>query len=237
MTEATIRFHTRRAAPVALLAVVLAGCGDHTQSSAGRPPTTSAPTSTAPSTSSPDAAGIPDAFPLAQGLVADGDSTVSTPKHDVKGVSLQRACWGRAWPGAAVDRLVVQETGPELGLTRELALYPDAATAAAVGEQIRLDADHCHRLPATSGEAALDVRPWGDVDTRLPHIEASFSQTLSGGQPGGSVFVFTRVGRAILAIEDSGEWTRETAVDGIRHLERTDRGLVARMCVFTHAGC
>ena len=241
MTEATIRSLTRRAWPAVLLVVVLTGCGDQSRSDSGRAPATSGPTSTRTSTptptSSPNAAGIPDDFPLAQGLIADGDTTVTTPQRDVKGIGLERMCWGSAWPGAAVDRLVVQQVGPELGVTRELAVYPDAATAAAVGEQVRVDAAHCHRLPATSERAAMDVTLHGDVDTGVAHVVASFSETLSGGQPGGSVFVLTRVGRAILAVEDSGEWTGDSAVDGTRHLERADRDLVARLCVFGAAGC
>jgi hypothetical protein len=240
MTEDTHPFHRCRAGAALLLVLVLAGCGDHGSSDSGRTATTPAPTPTGTSTPSqtpPDAGAIPDDFPLAQGLTADGDLTVTTPRRGVKGIGLQHRCWRDAWPGASVDRLVVQQTGPELGVTRELAVYPDAATAAAVGEQVRLDAAHCHRLPATSRGAALDVTSYRDVDTGVAHIEASFSETLAGGQPGGSVFVFTRFGRAILAVEDSGEWIHETAGDGIRHLERADRGVVARMCVFTRAGC
>ena len=79
----------------------------------------------------------------------------------------------------------------------------------------------------------MDVTSYGNIDTGVPHVVASFSETLAGGQPGGSVFVFTRVGRAVLAVEDSGEWTRDSADDGTRHLERADRSLVERMCVFT----
>lgn len=241
MTETAIRSLTRRAGPVVLLAIVVAGCGDQASSGSGQAPTTSAPTSARTSTptptASPDAHGIPDGFPLAQGLIADGETTVTTPQRDVRGIDLEPMCWGGAWPGAAVDRLVVQQVGPELGVTRELAVYPDAATAEAVGEQVRVDAAHCHRLPATSKRAAMDVTPYGDVDTGVAHVAASFSETLAGGQPGGSVFVFTQVGRAILAVEDSGEWTRVSAVDGVRDLERTDRDLVARLCVFRDAGC
>ncbi len=51
------------------------------------------------------------------------------------------------------------------------------------------------------------------------------------------MFQFTQVGRAILAVEDSGEWTRVSAVDGARDLARADRHLVARLCVFSHTGC
>jgi hypothetical protein len=136
-----------------------------------------------------------------------------------------------------VDRLVVQQVGPELGVTRELALYPDAETAEAVVEQVRVDAAHCHRLPATSKRAAMDVTLHRVVDTGVADVAASFSETLTGGQPGGSVFLFTPVGRAILAVEDSGEWTRASAVDGARDLERAERDLVARLCVFRHTGC
>jgi hypothetical protein len=174
---------------------------------------------------------------LAQGLIADGETTVTTPQRDVKGVDLQPRCWGGVWPGAAVDRLVVEQVGPELGVTRELAVYPDAATAADVAVQVRVNAEHCHRLPASSRRAAMDVTRHGDVDTGVADISASFSETLAAGQPGGAVFVFTQVGRAILAVEDAGEWTRDSAVRGVRDLERADRGLVARLCEFSNAGC
>ena len=49
--------------------------------------------------------------------------------------------------------------------------------------------------------------------------------------------MFTQVGRAVLAVEDSGEWTRDSAGKGVRDLGRADRGLVARLCVFSNRGC
>jgi hypothetical protein len=241
MAETAICSLVRRVGPVVLLATLVAGCGGQVSSvsvsgsGSGKASTTPTPTPTA--TASPNAARLPDDFPLALGLVADGDTTVTTPQRDVRGIALQPLCWGGAWPGAAVDRLVVQQVGPELGVTRELALYPDAATAEAVSEQVRVDAAHCHRLPGTSKQAAMDVVLQRDVDTGVADVAASFSETLTGGQPGGSVFLFTQVGRAILAVEDSGEWTRASAVDGARDLERAERDLVARLCVFRHTGC
>jgi hypothetical protein len=221
-----------------LTVMVLAGCSNHQTSSQGPTPTGSASstTHTPTTTASPNAAGIPDDFPLAQGLTADGDNTVTSPRRDVQGVELEPRCWGGAWPGAAVDRLVVQQVGPEMSATRELAVYPDAATAAAVGKQVRVSAAHCHRLPPTSEQAAMDVTLL-DGDTGTAHVAASFATTTAGGQPGGAVFVFTQVGRAILAVEDGGEWTRDSAVRGARDLERADRDLVARLCLFRDAGC
>jgi hypothetical protein len=245
MTDSAIRFLSHRIGPVLLVVIVLAGCGEQLPSDSGQTSTKSGPVATRSSTPTPaptatpsrNAAGIPDDFPLALGLIEDGETTVTTPRRNVKGVGLQRTCWGGAWPGAPVDRLVVQQVGPELGVTRELAVYRDPETAAAVGEQVRARAAHCHGLPATSERAAMDVTLEGKGDTGGVHLAVSFAETLTGGQPGGSVFVFTQVGRAILAIEDSGEWTRDSAVDGARGLERADRALVARLCVFREAGC
>jgi hypothetical protein len=218
---------------VVLLALFVAGCNGHSTSGAG-PALGSSPTRS--STTSPSGTGIPDDFPLAQGLVADGDSTVSPPQHDAQGVHLERSCWRHAWPGPAVDRLVVQQVGPELGLTRELAVYADPATAAAVAERVQVRAVRCHRLPASAMGAAMDVTSYADSGTGFAHA-ASFAETLTGGQPGGSVFVFTRVGRAVLGVEDSGEWTRDSAARGVRDLERADRDVVARLCAFSDAGC
>ena len=82
----------------------------------------------------------------------------------------------------------------------------------------------------------MDVTLLGG-DTGTAHVAASFATTMAGGQPGGAVFVFTQVGRAILAVEDGGEWTRDSAVRGARDLERADRDLVARLCLFRDAGC
>ncbi len=226
------RFLTRSVGPLVVLAGVLAGCGG--QASAGPSQAAGTPTPTA----STDAAGIPDDFSLAEGLVADGDTTVSTPRRDVKGIRLERECWGDVWPGAAADRLVVQQVGPELGVTRELAVYRDAATAAAVARHVRVRAARCHQLSATSDGPAMDVTIHGDGDghTRVGQV-ARFAETLSDGQPGGSVFVFTRVGRAVLAVEDSGEWTRGSVADGVRDLQRADRDVVSRLCVFSDKGC
>jgi hypothetical protein len=224
-----------------VLAVVLAGCGGHAASSHGPTPTPSAPTPTGNQTgtptptAAPNAAAIPDGFPLAQGLTADADDKVTGPRRGVPGVDLEHQCWGGTWPGAAVDRLVVQQVGPELGVTRELATYADAATAAAVATQVHVRAARCHRLPATSAGPASEVTMLGDDGG--DHVATSFAETSADGQPGGAIFVFTRVGRAVLAVEDGGEWTRDSAVRGARDLQRTDRGLVARLCVFRDAGC
>lgn len=241
MTDTTTRSLARRLGPVVLLAVVLAGCGDRGVRGADAAGPASAPTSTrnpaTNPTTSPNASGIPDDFPLAEGLVADGDITVTTPRRDVKGIGLDPTCWGRVWPGAAVDRLVVEQVGPELGLTRELAVYPDAATATAVVEQVRADAARCHRLPATSESAAMDVTPLGHDDTGDVGATTSFAETMAGGQPGGSLFILTRVGRAVLAVEHGGEWTRGTADLGARDLQRADRDLVDRLCLFSGPGC
>jgi hypothetical protein len=226
-------------AAMLLTAMVLAGCSDHEPSGKGQAPARSAASSpgTPASTPSSNGPGIPDDFSLAQGLVTDRETTVSRARRGVRGVDLSLRCWDRTWPGAAVNRLVVQQVGPELSVTRELAIYPDAATAAAVGKQVRLKAERCHRLPGTSEQAAMVVTPLGDGDTEATHVVASFAETMAGGQPGGAVFVFTQVGRAVLAVEDGGEWTRASAVSGARHLQRTDRDLVAQLCLFRDAGC
>src|SRR4051812_24992308 len=191
--------------------LVLAGCGGTASPVSGTAPSASRSTHLPTPAASPEAAGIPDDFPLGRGLVADGETRVTAPQRDVKGIRLEQQCWDSAWPGPVDDRLVVQQVGPELGVTRELAVYRDAATAETVGDRIRADAAHCHRLPATSKHDAMDVTLTGPAHTGNAHVVASFAETLSGGQPGGSVFVVTRVGRALLAVEDSGEWTHDSA--------------------------
>lgn len=226
----------RTAGPAMVLAVILVGCGGHSSSEGGHVATTtrsSGPTSSPPQSG----ADIPVDFPLAQGLRADSENTVTEPRRDVRGISLRSRCWNGVWPGRARDRLVTQQRGPELGVTRELVVYADAATAAAEVARVRTRARHCHASPARSEQATLDVTPYDGVGARSRDVGASFAETLAGGQPGGSVFVFTRVGRAILAVEDSSEWTSDSAADGIRHLQRADRDVVARLCVFTDAGC
>ena len=175
---------------------------------------------------------IPRDFPVAGGLASDGDTKVTEPRHGGRGIQLERRCWGTVWPGQSADRLVVQQFGPELAVTRELVLYADEGTAAAVVNQVRARAAGCHHLPATSDMAALDVTAYD----ASPEV-ASFSETITGGQPGGSVFELTQVGSAVLAVEDSGEWTRGSAVDGVRELGRNDRAVVDRMCEFRDSGC
>ena len=241
--RAAIRCLICWAGPV-VLAVVLAGCGGGESPGSSRgstTPTTTpastptpAATSTATPTATPTATTTLDDFPLAQGLVADGETRVSTPQRNGNGISLGRRCWGDVWPGAAKGRLVVHQVGPELGVTRELVVYRDAATARAVHEQVRVRAARCHRLPATAHRGAMDVTLQGSAH---PHTTTVFAETLRGGRPGGAVFAFTRVGRAVLAVEDGGEWTRESAVAGGRALERSDRDVVVRMCIFTEARC
>lgn len=223
ISTSTTRSLAVHAGAVVLLLGALAGCGGSSSSGDGHPRETTLTLSEIR---------IPESFPIAQGLTADGDTRVTQPRRAVKGIRLDGRCWGTTWPAQTVDRLVVQQSGPELAVTRELVQYEDEATAARVVNQVRTRAERCHHLPATSDMAALDVTTY-DAD---PHV-ASFSETISGGQPGGSVFELTQVGSAILAVEDSSEWTPDSAVDGVRELERADRAVVSRMCVFTDAGC
>jgi hypothetical protein len=219
------------------LAVTLVGCGGQS-SEAGHVATTTPGSASAPGSSARQGgADIPVDFPLAQGLRADSENTVTGPRRDARGISLRSRCWNGVWPGRLRDRLVAQQRGPELGVTRELVVYADAATAAAEVARVHTRATRCQALPARPGKVALDVTPYDGVGARVSHAGASFAETLADDRPGGSVFVFRRVGRAVLAVEDSGEWTRDSAVDGIRHLRRADRGVLARLCVFTDAGC
>jgi hypothetical protein len=251
MAEIPIRVLLRRAGALLLLVpVALAGCGragaDDGRGAASHTPATTrsatpGPSPTTTDSASPRGAGIPDDFPLGLGLVADGDTSVTPPRRDARGVDLQARCWDHAWPGATVDRLVVEQVGPELGVTRELVLYPDVATARAVVQRVSARAQQCRLLPATSRGPALHVTPYDDVDSGTAQVSAqmpaSFSETPADGQPGGALFELTRVGRAVLAVEDSGEWTRDSAVKGIRVLRRADRDVVARLCVFSKGGC
>lgn len=207
-----------------VLTLLVAGCGGHGGQGGYSGPQARG---TSSQSTSPRQPTIPVGFPLARGLVADSETTVSRPRRHVRGIDLPGRCGGAVWPGSSVDRLVVEQVGPELGVTRELAVYRDAAAARAVVGKVRVAVTRCGRSATT----------FGDRDGGRPGAALRFARTLPAGRPGGSVYVLTQVGRAVLAVQDSGEWTRATAGGGLRHLERSDRGVVVRMCVFTDAGC
>ena len=66
----------------------------------------------------------------------------------------------------------------------------------------------------------------------------TFSLTYTDGLPGGTIWQFTRVGRAIIALSTRGEYsggTLRVACGGAAH--RDHPHLTPAMCEYTDAGC
>jgi hypothetical protein len=184
-------------------------------------------------TSVPEPGGLD--FPLETGLrSADGDElTQEGPGPDVEGILLPDGFCGDSWPPEArAGRLALKQTGPEFGLWRELITFESADQAAAAVEGLRLAVEAC---PTLAGDEASEVTFVAhDVDSG--YDDATFSYTYSEGL-GGVVYQFVRVGHAVLATAQYGEWAPETTPDGARALNGENSQLTPLMCEYTEDGC
>ena len=73
-----------------------------------------------------------------------------------------------------------------------------------------------------------------DVDTGYDSIAATqiYKQGLGGG-----VWVFTRVGRSVLALVEGGEFSTDSVRVRLPALVERAKQIAPSMCLFTEAGC
>jgi hypothetical protein len=237
----------RTTTPLVLLALLLtAGCGSEraagsrdaapstvpAAAATASPATTATPTTTTTTTPTADRPHeIPEDFPLGDGLRPDGDTTLTGPSRDVPGAFLETLCGFTAWPGPPArrtDRLAVQVEGPEWWLTRELVTYDTEDSAVAVVSALRTQVAGC---PSAEGQVVTTY------DGRTGEDSVTYGTTYRRGL-GGTLVQVTRVGRAVLAVTQSSEYSLETMADSVPLLTRDDRPLVAAMgCLSGDEGC
>ena len=126
-------------------------------------------------------------------------------------------------------------TGPEFGLWRELVTFESADEAVAVIDDLRAAVED---LPDGGGRRR-GQRPLLRVPRRrLPgYDDATFSYTYAEGL-GGVVYQFVRVGHAVLATAQYGEWSPETPqISAPRSSTAQNTQLTPLMCEYTDEGC
>lgn len=176
---------------------------------------------------------IPSSFPIDAAYDDPGsDGEVSTPSQDGDGVIVD-PCGADALTVPEQDRLAFQVTYPEGVDARELRTYPTADDAVTQMERLRAAIAACPRQDASEPDNAASWTPQ-DVDTGYDSFAAAmtYDQGLGGG-----AWLFTRVGRSVLAVAVGGEFSRESVWDALPTLvDRTSR-IAPGMCLFTNAGC
>ena len=174
-------------------------------------------------------------FPIENGLATDSDSSIDGPGPDVEGVILPEGfCGAAAWPSSEpAARLAVKVTGPEYGIWRELVTFDSTDEAVAVVEELRAAVADCPQVAADDPANDLSFVSH-DVDSG--YDDATFSYTYSEGL-GGVVYQFVRVGHAVLATAQAGEWSPETAKSGAEELNGENTQLIPLMCEYTEEGC
>jgi hypothetical protein len=204
------------------------------------PSTTVTPTVTPSDTTTPEPdppggwrTSIPSDFPIDKGLEAQEDGEKVGPSADAAGINELSICPGTGsgsagWPNTYVARLGAHATGPEFLDGRELITMPDSDAAQAMLDGIR-------ELVAQCGDGADDV--WTVISGPAVGDETLALTHLMKVGLGGDVYVFTRVGNAILAVDGGGEWAPETASLGLGDLTATARPIVDAMCIYAADPC
>ena len=140
---------------------------------------------------------------------------------------------------ARTDFRQVKRTGPELGDTYQLAVYPSAAEAVAVMGEVRDAVRACPGgenpfLPA--GTVRTEMAETGMGGESLSVVSSVWT---ADGQPaiGGGRAAMTRVGNAIFLTTTSGEDTPRLEDETQATLTQRLADFVPQMCIFTVAGC
>jgi hypothetical protein len=175
-------------------------------------------------------------FPLDTGLVSGSEFTVTGPGAGVEGVTFPDGfCGTDMWPVPTPPegRLALKVTGPEYAQWRELVTFPTADAAVAALAGISQAVEQC---PAVSGDEPANDLAFVTHPVDSGYDDVTFSYTYSEGL-GGVVYQFVRVGHAILATAQYGEWAPETVATGAEELNGENTQLTPLMCEYTQAGC
>jgi hypothetical protein len=175
-------------------------------------------------------------FPLDTGLISGSEFAVEGPGPGIEGISFPKGfCGADLWPSPTPlnGRLALKVTGPEYAQWRELVTFPSADEAVAAVAGIRGAVEQC---PAVSGDEPANDLTFVSHDVESGYDDATFSYTYREGL-GGVVYQFVRVGHAVLATAQSGEWAPETTPEGARQLNGENTQLTPLMCEYTEAGC
>jgi hypothetical protein len=176
---------------------------------------------------------IPASFPIDVDYTDPGGDGEVHPTSSEGDPVLFFPCDKDAFTVASQDQLFFQVVGPEYGDTRELRTYPSADDAVRQMQRLRAAVADCPR-GVSSDPTTASIWRTQTVDTGYDSFAAT--QTYEQGL-GGGVWVFTRVGRSILALAEGGEFSSETVQVRLPAMVDRTKQIVPSMCLFTDAGC
>lgn len=161
------------------------------------------------------------------------------PGPQAPGAQEVAPCGQTVWRVDGVDRLAVTETGTGYAESREVVELAGADDAAAAMADLRSAVSACPTEvnefdPTNSPEMAWTMEP---ADTGYED-SVTFAQTYVDGMPGGAIWQFTRVGRAILVTFVGGEYAPGRSVTmAVDQLTQVTRSITPAMCEYTEDGC
>lgn len=176
-------------------------------------------------------------FPIDRDLSAPEGDPISGPGANAIGINPLNICGdGRGgvgeaeWPREPVERLAASAPGPEYLDARELITLPDDADARGVLADIRSQIEDCSQ----NGDGQVwTIHDGPALGEEILVVSRTFDQGL-----GGDVYVFVRVGNAVLAVDQQGEWELSSTVPaGISEAADTAAAIVPDMCTFSVEGC
>lgn len=178
---------------------------------------------------------IPKGFPLTLDQHAmEGDGGAFTGPSATAARPFVEVCGAEVFTVPHAERLASSATGPEYADDRQLTTYASVAKAVAQMEAIRAAVDDCTGFTDDSG-ADLVYHQYR-ADTGYAD-SITFGSTYRAGPPGGEIVQALRVGRAILALSQYGEWMPQTQAAYVPHLTARTKAILPAMCAFTSAGC
>ena len=229
------RHRRRRTTGVALAAaaaVAVVATGGAVLAGGGEPRTID-PAPPSPSVTTPSGPLIPDSLDVTGAMVENDSGEPATQAHGAPGLSTVDFC--EAGPPFAddgrVDSVAATTSGPEYGDTREVVLYPDEKSAAAVLEELTVAARDCPRESGSAGSALHEVRSW-DLGESGVVVVRTYTDSL-----GAEIMHFTRVGEALLAASTFGDYDPRNTEDGEAEEARHLRPIVSQLCVLYDASC
>ena len=176
--------------------------------------------------------GIPADFPVDRDLVSPEGDPVDGPSATAAGVPGTELCGSPVWPSGGSARLAATATGPELRDSRELVLYDTADEAVEVVTGLRDAVSACPDQEVEGGSTQVITSLPGDTGYDTVTFAVTYTEGLGGG-----VYQFTRVGRAVLATYDGGEWGPDSIASGAATATKLTGRITPAMCTFTDAGC
>jgi len=176
---------------------------------------------------------IPSSFPLDEAYQDPGsEGEVHPPSPDGDGVVFD-PCGVDAFAMPSRDRLAFQVTGPEYADTRELRTYPSADDAVQQMHALRAAVAGC---PQDASGGPQNATVWSIEDAATGYDSFAATQIYQQGL-GGGVWVFTRVGRSVLALVEGGEFSAESVRVRLPAIVDRAKQIAPSMCLFTEAGC